>query len=331
MGERFLFVPSLAFVVLLTYALAYFLNKSDVKNLSVKSSNVVKIIAGITILFSGMTIARSNDWKNNFTLFDSSVKASPNSARTHYSLASEYLNLFGKTGDINQRNEYMKKAIMHFERSLEILPNDFQTLYNSGLCYSLSGDTLKAISAYKKSIALNNVYTNSMNNLGVLYERQRNHDSAFYYYQMGLKITPKEKSLLQNISNLFYNKGLEAAFNNNKQLAIDEYRKSIEYVPENVMAINNIASLHAGNNQLDSCLYYLQMGYSIEPSNMMILENIAAISYLNKNYSQAIEFANKAIVLNPNSRKSIGVLADTYQAQGNTLEATRYRLMLNTK
>jgi tetratricopeptide (TPR) repeat protein len=331
LGERFLFVPSLTFAVLLTYALAYFLNKSDVKNLSIKSSNVVKIIAGITILFSGMTIARSSDWKNNLTLFESSVKASPNSARTHYSLASEYLSLYGKTGDSKQRNEYIKKAIMHFERSLEILPANFQTLYNSALCYSLNSDTLKAISAYKKAIQLNDVYTNAMNNLAVLYEGNKQHDSAFYYYLMAYKITPNEKSLKQNISNLFYNKGLQAASNNSKQLAIEEYRKSIVYVPENVMAINNIASLHAGNNQLDSCLYYLKMGYSIEPSNMMIIENIAAMSFVNKNYNQAIAFANKAITLNPNARKSIGVLADTYQAQGNTLEAARYRAMQNSK
>ncbi|MFN6092527.1 MAG: tetratricopeptide repeat protein, partial [Bacteroidota bacterium] len=331
MGERFLFVPSLAFAVLLTYALAYFLNKSDIKNLSIKFSNVVKIIAGITILFSGMTVARSNDWKNNFTLFESSVKASPNSARTHYSLASEYLSLSNKSSDLNQRRDYLQKAIEHFERSLTILPGNFQTLYNTGLCYSLNGDTSKAIEAYRKAIQMNNIYTNAMNNLAVIYEGQKQYDSAFYYYQMAYKISPNEKSLKQNISNLFYNKGLQAAFNNNKNLAIEEYRKSIEYGPENVMAINNIASLHAGNKQLDSCLYYLKMGYSIEPSNMMILENIAAISYLNKNYSQAIEFANKAIALNPNARKSIGVLADTYQAQGNTAEAARYRAMQNSK
>jgi tetratricopeptide (TPR) repeat protein len=331
MGERFLFVPSLAFGVLLSYALAYFLNKSDVKNLSVKSSNVVKIIAGITILFSGMSVARSNDWKNNFTLFESSVKASPNSSRTHYSLASEYLSLSNKTGDLNQRRNYLQKAIEHFERSLTILPGNFQTLYNTGLCYAINGDTAKAINAYRKAIQINNIYTNAMNNLADLYEGQKQFDSAFYYYQMAYKIAPNEKSLKQNISNLFYNKGLQAAFNNNKQLAIEDYRKSIEYGPENVMAINNIASLHAGNNQLDSCLYYLKMGYSIEPSNMMIIENIAAMSFVNKNYNQAIEFANKAITLNPNARKSIGVLADTYQAQGNATEAARYRAMQNSK
>ena len=329
MGERFLFVPSLTFAVLLTYAISYFLNKSDVKNLSIKSSNVVKIIAGITILFSGITIARSSDWKNNLTLFESSVKASPNSARTHYSLASEYLSLSNKTSDLNQRRNYLQKAIEHFERSLTILPGNFQTLYNTGLCYSLNGDTLKAINAYKKSIALNDVYSNSMNNLAVLYEGQRNHDSAFYYYQMALKITPKEKSLLQNISNLFYNKGLQAASVGDVNLAIDEYRKSIFYGPENVMAINNCASLHAGKNQVDSCLYYLKMGYQIEPSNMMIIENIAAMSFVNKNYNQAIAFANKAITLNPKASKSIGVLVETYQAQGNSAEAARYRAMLN--
>jgi tetratricopeptide (TPR) repeat protein len=178
---------------------------------------------------------------------------------------------------------------------------------------------------------MNNIYTNAMNNLAVIYEGQKQYDSAFYYYQMAYKISPNEKSLKQNISNLFYNKGLQAAFNNNKNLAIEEYRKSIEYGPENVMAINNIASLHAGNNQLDSCLYYLKMGYSIEPSNMMIIENIAAMSFVNKNYNQAIEYANKAIALNPKARKSIGVLADTYQAIGNLKEATRFRTMLNNQ
>jgi tetratricopeptide (TPR) repeat protein len=331
MGERFLFVPSFAFAVIVAHYIVKFTKSEANTDYALKKSNGFKIIIGLTVLFSGLTMARSSDWKNNFTLFESSVKASPNSARTHYSLASEYLSLYGKTGDGNQRNEYIKKAIMHFERSLEILPNNFQTLYNTGLCYSLNSDTLKAISAYKKAIQLNDVYTNAMNNLAVLYEGQKQYDSAFYYYLMAYKITPNEKSLKQNISNLFYNKGLQAASNNNKQLAIDEYRKSIVYVPENVMAINNIASLHAGNNQLDSCLYYLKMGYSIEPSNMMIIENIAAMSFVNKNYNQAIAFANKAITLNPNARKSIGVLADTYQAQGNTLEAARYRLMLNSK
>ncbi|MFM7017051.1 MAG: tetratricopeptide repeat protein [Bacteroidota bacterium] len=331
MGERFLFVPSLAFIIILAHYLVQF-TKSDLStDRTIKKSMAYKIILGITILFSGMSIARSNDWKNNFTLFESSVKASPNSARTHYSLASEYLSLFGKTVDVNQRNVYIKKAITHFERSLEILPDNFQTLYNAGLCYSLNGDTLKAIQAYQKSIALNDIYTNSMNNLAVLYEGQGNLDSAFYYYQMALKITPNEKSLLQNISNLYYNKGLRATVANNINLAIEEYRKSIYYAPQNVMAINNCASLHAGKNEVDSCLYYLKMGYQIEPSNLMIIENIAAMSFVNKNYNQAIEYANKALALTPKARKSIGVLADTYQAIGNSKEAVRYRAMLNNQ
>jgi tetratricopeptide (TPR) repeat protein len=331
MGERFLFVPTFAFAVIVAHYIVKFTKSETNTDYALKKSNGFKIIIGLTVLFSGMTMARSSDWKNNFTLFESSVKASPNSARTHYSLASEYLSLFGKTGDVNQRYEYIQKAITHFERSLEILPDNFQTLYNTGLCYSLNGDTLKAISAYKKSIALNDVYTNSMNNLAVLYERQRNHDSAFYYYQMALKITPKETALLQNISNLFYNKGLQAASVGNVNLAIDEYRKSIFYGPENVMAINNCASLHAGKNEVDSCLYYLKMGYQIEPSNMMIIENIAAMSFVNKNYNQAIEYANKAIALNPKASKSIGVLVETCQAQGNSAEAARYRAMLSNQ
>ena len=39
------------------------------------------------------------------------------------------------------------------------------------------------------------------------------------------------------------------------------------------------------------------MGYQIESNNMMIVENIAAMCFVNKNYKQAIEYANKALAL----------------------------------
>jgi Tfp pilus assembly protein PilF len=57
---------------------------------------------------------------------------------------------------------------------------------------------------------------------------------------------------------------------------------------------------------------------------MMVIENIAAVSYLDGNYPQAMEFAGKALAIQPNAQRSLGVMADTYQAMGNPAEAMKY-------
>ena len=67
----------------------------------------------------------------------------------------------------------------------------------------------------------------------------------------------------------------------------------------------------------------------MDPTSMLILENIAAVSFLNKSYAQAIEYANRALKINGNSKKSLGVLADTYRTMGNAAEASVWQQKYN--
>jgi tetratricopeptide (TPR) repeat protein len=327
-GERFLFIPSLGFAIAISVLLATILKFEMIGNSS-KNLNLFRgSIIAVSLIFGGLSIVRSSDWRDNLTLFTRGVEISPNSSRTHYSLASESLALAQQETDQQRRLTYLNKAVEHFKTSLTIFPDNFQALYNSGICYSVIGDTLNAISYYKQTIDLNKTYVTAMNNLGVLYQAQEKFDSAFTYYNMAFKINPNAPIAKSNLANLFFSSGLVKSRQGKVDDALTAYKLSLSYDGSNVMSLNNIASIYSNRQIYDSALVYLKQGFANDNTNLMILENIAAVSYFNKNYNQAIEFANKALAINNRLRKSVGVLADSYRALGNVQEANKYQLML---
>lgn len=329
LGERFLFVPSIAFSIAVCYLIAW-ISKLDISNFEKEfKKRFAVLFAVLFFVFSVLTFARVPDWKNNLALFRSGVEVAPNSSRTQYSLASEYMGIATKTADINERNTLLSSSLVHFRRSLEIFPDNFQALYNTGICCALSGDTAGAIQSYRKTIQLNNKYMTAMNNLAVIYEARKEFDSAAFYYKMALSVMPGEPVAVGNLSNMYFSKGLFLSQLGRRDEALLSYKTSISYNANNVMSINNVASLYTGVRQFDSALVYLRRGYEVDARNQMIVENIAAVSFLSQNYTQAIEYARKGLELNSTSRKSLGVLSDCYQAMGNVSEAEKYRQLMN--
>jgi tetratricopeptide (TPR) repeat protein len=122
---------------------------------------------------------------------------------------------------------------------------------------------------------------------------------------------------------LFFFKGVDLRKAGKDDEAMESYRKSIPYNDKNVFLFNEMSVIFSNRKQYDSSLYYLKMAYNMDATSLLIIENIAAVSFLNKNYPQAIEYANKALAINANSKKSYGVLADTYRAMGNNAEAAK--------
>jgi tetratricopeptide (TPR) repeat protein len=102
MAERFLYLPAMAFgiaLVAFTYRFA-------------GQRRAAAMLAVLTTLYAGRTLARNLDWKDNLTLASSDVRTAPESARLHDMLAKA---LFEQD---NQRN--IDKAIREQERALTI-------------------------------------------------------------------------------------------------------------------------------------------------------------------------------------------------------------------
>jgi len=329
-GERFLFIPSLGYCIAIILLLLYIF-KIDAATFFGKNKGwFMGLMSAWILLFTGMSIARCADWKSNLSLFEDGVKKAPNSSRVYYNVASEYMKQSKMAETEEEQKEFLIKASNNFSKSLEIYPKNVQAWYNSSICYNMLGNKNLAISQYKKTIDIDAENYGAMSNLGVLYQERSLFDSALIYYQMAYNIKPDSKIHIKNMEDLYFFKGgyLNQRGENDGALAC--FYNSLLYNPKNIFSLNNIAILYSGKGVLDSARVYALRANAIDPGSVMVIENLARISFLSKNYNEAISYATAALKINSSLKKSIFVLIDSYSAIGNKEAVDRYRKLLTT-
>lgn len=228
LAERFMFVPSLGFAICLPLVLSK-LTKMDLSDYTGKSKQLFKFsLIGIVVLFSGMSMARSGDWKNNFTLFESGAKNAPNSSRTNAALASEYMNKAQEETDPAVKNEQVMNSIKYYEKSLSIFPGNSDASYKVGLIYSMIGKPNESIKYYKQSLEATPGQIYALNNLGSLYASRKQYDSARYFFTNSIRIDSTNEMTLTNLIVVHYllkeydeainfgNKAIELQYRNGK-------------------------------------------------------------------------------------------------------------------
>lgn len=200
-AERFLFVPVAGILIFLFAAVFQIYKNAKDRQ---KVNNMIRYGAlTVLLLYSGITLGRVPDWKDNFSLYLTGVETAPNSARAHAALGSEYRVMAEQSTNLIEKNQYYDKAVAEYKRSIEILPKYVEPLYNLGIVAYARQDTLSALDWYKKSIAVVPYYRNSLHNLGVIYLYKNELDSAQKYLQSILKHYPDDQDVLINISYMY--------------------------------------------------------------------------------------------------------------------------------
>jgi protein O-mannosyl-transferase len=190
LAERFLYIPLIGVSIAIAVPLSRFL--------TAKRQNPRKTVLGyllvIVLLATYMvrTIQRNMDWRNDHTLWLSTVRASPESPRAHFALGEVYY----KEGNYGS-------AIREYHAALELNP-DVAELYNVlGLAYEGERSWSKAIAVYKaglKAKALtNHAKVNLLLNLGNSYSHLHQPDIASDYYRKVLELEPGQAAARHNL------------------------------------------------------------------------------------------------------------------------------------
>lgn len=124
MNERFLFMPSLGFIMIL----AYFFSSAAQYVSPLKRKLIVSLYFLILIAYSGITMSRVPDWKDSMSLNLSGVKVSKNSARVNMFTGVSYFQEYQKESNPELKRKHLDKALHYINRSLIIFPN-----YGQGL------------------------------------------------------------------------------------------------------------------------------------------------------------------------------------------------------
>jgi len=248
MSERFLFMPSVGFCLLVT-CLPFASFKG--KTILAKKQQLLLILGSIVLLLlSAKTIHRNFAWKNNFTLFTTDVQVSKNSAKLRNSAGGELTAAAIKETNETKRTAMLQEAIGHLNEAIKIHP----TYKNAYLLLGNAHNYLKqfdpAIQAYDKALRLDPNYTDAFNNRAITYRD----GGLFFGQQQGdLKksieyLTEAQKALPNDYETVF-GLGVAQGMSGNLAQAIALFSKSTELQPNSAGAWRNLgnAYMNAGD------------------------------------------------------------------------------------
>lgn len=310
MAERFLYMPSLGLCIAVVMGAV-----SLSKKFKIAEGSLVKMLTGNSVLllfsvaillFSGRTIARNSDWKDNLTLLSADVKSSPNSARIRYAYGSALLiEQALKEDEENKKQAYLQQSIVQLEKGVSLIEDYADAWYHLGIAYKETNDAVNAIRCFEKSrsykpfkdaesyiavglaygmvnqfdkaiedlnraIALDPNSSEAYNNLGLYYNDKGNTKESLDALQKAVSLKP-------DFSKAWYNMGNTYAKSGDYRTAITRYQKAISLDGTYGDAYNNIGNCYATMNQTDSARIFYEKAVEIDPSNVKAVINVGVI------------------------------------------------------
>jgi protein O-mannosyl-transferase len=293
MNERFVFVASLGFCIILAWFLGSKLPqifKNDIRKMKI----IPVLLVIIFVLYGFKTITRNTDWKNDFTLFTTDVQVSVNGAKSNCSAGGKLIEEAIKPENKDKRNEYLKKAIKYLNHSLEIYPaygDALLLLGNAWFEYDKNYDS--TLVAYKTLLRLNPNHNQVFTNLEIVFRNLDSVDYKIKVYRELYEINPNRYEINYTLGNLF------GRYKNDIKTSMFYLNKAVSENPKSAVAMKDLGVAYGMSMKYDSSVYFFKKAAEIEPNDAQIYLNIG-ISYMNTNQKEeAAKYFEKAKVLDP--------------------------------
>ncbi len=220
MAERFLYLPSVGLAGCIVAALSA---------LARRQPRLAWALLGLVCLaLVARTYARNSDWKDEFSLWTSTVDVCPGSAKAHYNLGKALELLPGRLPD----------AIAEYRVSLRIDPVHADVHTNLANAHSaMPGGLPEAIAEYGTALRIEPDRAEPHNDLANALARIPGRlPEAIAEYQAALRIEPASAEVHYNLANALLQQpgGLTAA--------IDEYRAALRIDPDHADAHINLGN-----------------------------------------------------------------------------------------
>ena len=193
-AERLAYLPSAGFLLALASSIA------GVRAPLPVSRSRVAALAVLVLAFAARTVTRNLVWKDDASLFEATVRSSPESAKAHYNL-----------GWIHARAGRLPEALDHYTRATRIYPKYFDAWAGKGSVEQRMGDLASAENSFRRSLAAAPGYENGFFRLGVVRERRGDLVGAERALADGLRRNPKSSPLAYRLAIVRSSLGRESA------------------------------------------------------------------------------------------------------------------------
>ena len=225
MNERFLFMPSIGFILLIShYGYQSIMNQNRLYQYS-----SILLFSLLFIGYTFKTVTRVPDWKDGFSLNISGANISQNSARINMFAGVSYFQLYQNEKDQTKKYEYLTIADQYMDKSLKIFPDYGQGLnMKAGILaewHKKDNNTeafLKGIIPVverRPDLTFVNEYLAYLNKnpsnasvllpfyrqigYDVLYKKKRRYDFAIQYLTSAKELNPNNPEILKQLSEIY--------------------------------------------------------------------------------------------------------------------------------
>lgn len=209
MTDRYAYIPFIGLFMMVAWG------GSELAGRWRYSKLILAVSAGaVLVILLVVTWIQVSHWQNSMKLFRHALAVTHNNWLAHNSLGVALL-----------RADKLDEAGFHFNKTLQIKPDDVMAYNNLGSVLARKGELDEAIFYFQKAIAIKPDYVKALDSLGkALFDRQ-SYQEAGFYYRKALKVKPDYASAHYNLGNLLVKQG-------KRKEADIHYTKAININPE---------------------------------------------------------------------------------------------------
>jgi tetratricopeptide (TPR) repeat protein len=261
-SERFLFIPSLGFLLFFMYALNRYGGKLLPK--SFQWSYVWGALLGVYLV---LVLMRMPAWQSNFTLFTSDVETSSNSAKVNNAVAGEYNRLAGESSTRVEQQKWAKKSQPYSEKALKLHPTYKNAFLQKGNSAFYLRAYEKAINAYKAALRLDPNFADAKNNLALAYraagqyfgEEKQDLTKALRYLKDAYKLQPTDYETLRLL-------GVAYGVTGRADQALAFFQKALKQKPNHARAYYNVGAAYMQKGRMDSSQLFMDRARELDSS-----------------------------------------------------------------
>lgn len=259
MSERFLFMPSIGFAIVL----AYFISRWIIKS---KSSKIILIIFIILIsLLSIKTITRNAVWKDDLTLFTTDVKTSKRSAKLLNAAGGALTANAVKPEYETRKEEMLRRAIGYLDQAVQIHPRYKNPFLIKGNCYYYLEEYEQAIENYNQALSIDPAFEDARKNLRISYrEAGRRAGSINNNLVQAIDYLSRAYNLNRNDYETVRLLGIANGRSGNHQDAVRYFKEAINLRPDIASGYSNLGNAYSYLGQEEEAQKQFEIARQLE-------------------------------------------------------------------
>lgn len=220
---------------------------------------------------------------------ENAVRVDPEGIEAHRLLGSIYYNIVRSedAGKSPGSNEYLKKAILEYEKICALDADDTNSLVVLSLLYRHDGQAEKSVSTLKKLLERAPSSEAGLTTLAQIYSDQGNPKEAIGVFQKALEVNPNSPRILEQLA-LAYEQVKEY------KEAIAAYRKAMTLDEDSLELRKGLAQVLLDDKQEDQAEKEFLKILEADPDDGLAYFRLAQIARSRRDFDKALNYYNKA-------------------------------------